>query len=259
MPKRACAIAGTAFAAVWLSAGAAAARDVAYCVTCQGPVQTYLCRVTGADLPKSDALKLYCVIRSAKEGGHASCGARDDAAGCNGIPREYSYTGPELPSGFAVREEAPAAGAPTPLQGAAEPERRGPKTVVEAIGASRRGLRNVRESLRGSGSREESLPAAPSETQLPELPAEFGAPPPAKGDPASVVTSQPPAEPAANSASVTSSRPPAEPSEANPDKPKTALGRGVKTMGSFARSSYRCMRSLFRKCGEEQDQAVDRP
>jgi len=258
MPKRARAIAGMAFATAWLSAGAAAARDVAYCVTCQGPDQTYLCRVTGADLPKSDALKLYCVIRSAKEGGHASCGARDDAAGCNGIPREYSYTGPELPSGFAVREEAPAAGAPTPLQGAAEPERRGPKTVVEAIGASRRGLRNVRESIRGSRSQEEALPADASETQLPELPAASGAPLPASGDAASG-TSQPPAEPAANSASVTSSRPPAEPSEANPEKPKTAFRRGVKTMGSFARSSYRCMRSLFRKCGEEQGQAVDRP
>ena len=56
----------------------AEAGDAAYCVTCKGPEQTYLCRVAG-DV-RSDAAKLYCVVRTAKEGGHASCAAREAMA-----------------------------------------------------------------------------------------------------------------------------------------------------------------------------------
>ena len=43
----------------------AGAGDVAYCVTCKGPDQTYLCRVTGEEVNRSDAVKLYCVVRTA--------------------------------------------------------------------------------------------------------------------------------------------------------------------------------------------------
>jgi len=62
------------------------AGEASYCVTCQGPDQTYLCRVTGDEISQSDAVKLYCVVRTAKEGGHASCGARN--AGASRIDRE---------------------------------------------------------------------------------------------------------------------------------------------------------------------------
>ena len=79
----------------------AEAGDAAYCVTCKGPDQTYLCRVTGEEVNHSDAVKLYCVVRTAKEGGHASCGARDADAGCNGIEKTYSYNGPGIPEGLA--------------------------------------------------------------------------------------------------------------------------------------------------------------
>ena len=74
----------------------AEAGDAAYCVTCKGPDQTYLCRVTGEEVSRSDAVKLYCVVRTAKEGGHSSCSARD-ASGCVGVEKSYSYDGPGIP------------------------------------------------------------------------------------------------------------------------------------------------------------------
>jgi hypothetical protein len=216
---------------MWVLSGlpSAAAKDAAFCVTCRGPDQTYLCRVTGA--PRSDALKLYCVIRTAKEGGHASCGARDDAEGCPGVLKEYAYTGPDLPAGFAVKEEIP--GAPTPLQDTAE-RKGGPKTLAEAIAASRRGIRRYRESRRREREQEQApLPADSPAAALPEVPTEAAA-------------SAPPAPPASASAEL-------EPQAEQSDKPKTALGRGVKNMGSFARNSVRCMRSFFRGCREKRE------
>ena len=71
--------------------------EAAYCVTCRGPDQTYLCRVNGEAIGRNDAVELYCVERTAKEGGHASCGARDASAGCNGVEKTYSYNGPDIP------------------------------------------------------------------------------------------------------------------------------------------------------------------
>ena len=49
--------------------------DASYCVTCKNPDQTYLCRVIAGGAKPNDAFKLYCVIRTAKEGNHASCSA----------------------------------------------------------------------------------------------------------------------------------------------------------------------------------------
>ena len=229
-------------AALWLLTGAAAAaaKDAAFCVTCRGPDQTYLCRVIGADIPRSDALKLYCVIRTAKEGAHASCSANDDAAGCTGTLKEYAYDGPDLPSGFAVKEEVP--GTPTPLQEGTE-RKGGPKTLAEAIAASRRGIRKYRESRRREREQEQAAaPAEAPETALPELPADAAAPAPLN----------PPAHGAAAAAPLPTSQP--EPSADQNDKPQTALGRGVKNMGSFARNSVRCMRSFFRGCREKRDE-----
>src|SRR4249919_1459713 len=77
----------------------AEAGDAAYCVTCKGPDQTYLCRVAG-DV-RSDAAKLYCVVRTAKEGGHASCAAREATVGCHGVEKVYSYDGAANPDGLA--------------------------------------------------------------------------------------------------------------------------------------------------------------
>lgn len=77
----------------------APANEAAYCVTCTGPDQTYLCRVEAGGAKPSDALKLYCVIRTAKEGSHASCSAVRGSS-CNGIEKVYRYDGP-LPEDLA--------------------------------------------------------------------------------------------------------------------------------------------------------------
>ncbi len=97
-------------------------KDNDYCLSCRGPDQTYLCRVTGAP-PRSDALKLYCVIRAAKEGGHSSCAARNDASDCPGILKEYAYVAPDLSSGFAVREETPSVPPAAPATAGGRPTR----------------------------------------------------------------------------------------------------------------------------------------
>ena len=138
------------------------AGEAAYCVTCRGPDQTYLCRVNGEAIGRNDAVKLYCVERTAKEGGHASCGARDASAGCNGVEKTYSYNGPDIPEGLAedprvkklmdrVQKE----------QKAFDKEDR--KSLVEvtgqAVSASRRGIRNMRASIAGRDEPEQNCAA----------------------------------------------------------------------------------------------------
>src|SRR5680860_566914 len=85
-------------AAFGLSMSAAEAAD--YCVTCKNPDETYRCRVTGTGAKANDALKLYCVIRTAKEGNHASCSAQKATAACVGLVKVYTYDGPSLPEGL---------------------------------------------------------------------------------------------------------------------------------------------------------------
>jgi hypothetical protein len=75
----------------------ASADSADYCVTCQNPSATYRCRVTGDGAKPSDALKLYCVIRTAKEGNHSSCKAQKATSDCVGLVKVYTYDGPALP------------------------------------------------------------------------------------------------------------------------------------------------------------------
>ena len=77
--------------AVFTVASPASAEEATYCLTCTGPDQTYLCRVSAGGAKPSDALKLYCVIRTAKEGNHASCSAVRGSA-CNGIHLMFFVT-----------------------------------------------------------------------------------------------------------------------------------------------------------------------
>ena len=185
-----------AFAAGFLSCAGqpAHAGEAAFCVTCKGPDQTYLCRVTGEDVSRNDGLKLYCVVRTAKEGGHASCSARNEVAGCNGVERTYSYNGPNIPED--VAEDPRVKKLMERIGGDQKNFRKDDKrkSLVEvtgqAVSASRRGLRNVRTSLGGGG--EETNQSAPPSTsvqsgsprsglprsgQLPELPAQSAGPP----------------------------------------------------------------------------------
>jgi hypothetical protein len=215
----------------------AEAGDAAYCVTCKGPDQTYLCRVAG-DV-RSDAAKLYCVVRTAKEGGHASCAARDATAGCNGVEKVYSYDGPAIPDAIAEDPRV------KKVLGRIEKEQKAydkdeeRKSLVEVTGqamsASRRGWRNMRASITGRDeAKQASPPNAPvrsaAQDPLPPLPGETPALPlSAAHEPGAPSTAAIPAESAA---------------------PPPERKRGV---GSFARNTYRCVRSLFRKCREQTE------
>ncbi len=138
-----------------LPASSATASEVTYCVTCTGPDHSYLCKVVGEGSRPNDALKLYCIIRTAKEGNHATCKAKRDLEGCVGEAKVYSYDGPTLPADIASDPRA------KKLMGKLareqkkfdKPKGEGPQTLVEltgrAMSSSRRGLRNAREAITG--------------------------------------------------------------------------------------------------------------
>lgn len=212
----------------------AEAGEAAYCVTCRGPDQTYLCRVNGETITRNDAVKLYCVERTAKEGGHASCGARDASAGCNGVEKTYSYNGPDIPEGLAEDPRV------KKLMDRVQKEQKGfdkedRKSLVEvtgqAVSASRRGIRNMRASIGGRDEPEQTAPPASSPAAgfaahepLPELPdgAAPAVPLSAAEDPSTPSATIPPAESAA------------------PPERKSRV-----------KSIARCVRSFFRRCGSD--------
>jgi hypothetical protein len=216
--------AGFAAGLIACAAPFAMADEASYCVICKGPDQTYVCRVTGEGSRPSDALKLYCVIRTAKEGNHASCSAERGSPACNGVEKVYSYDGPLMPPDLAadprVKRLMDKAG--QDQQAFAKPKGDAPKTLVEltgrAVNASRQGWRNARSAI-GGGGEAQPLPA-PSEAPLPT------------------------AESAA--ADSTSAPPPSRVQRA-----KHAAQNAGSAVGGFARKSYRCVRSFFRKCSGE--------
>lgn len=206
------------------------AADASYCITCKNPEQTYLCRVSAGGARASDALKLYCVIRTAKEGGHSSCSAERASRGCNGVEKVYNYEGP-LPEDFAAdprvkkftdKIERERKTFDPPQQG------NQPKTLVEmtgrAVSASRQGLRNARSRFGGSSEDiNQSLPEQPLTHDLPPA------------------YDQSPVPLAAESA------PPPVADASGPNR----VQRASSAVGGFARKSYRCLASLFRRCSEE--------
>jgi hypothetical protein len=219
----------------------AKAGDAAYCVTCKNPDQTYLCRIAGGGAGRSDAAKLYCVVRTAKEGGHASCAAREATAGCHGVEKVYSYDGPAIPDGLAEDPRVKKALGRIEKEQKAFDKDDEHKSLVEvtgqAVSASRRGWRNMRASITGRDEAHQAsppIPAAPARSAaqdpLPPLPGETPALPlSAAHEPGGPSTAAIPAESAA---------------------PPPERKRGV---GSFARNTYRCVRSLFRKCREQTE------
>lgn len=196
----------------------ALAEDARYCVTCKNPDQTYVCHVTGEDAKPSDALKLYCVIRTAKEGNHASCAAERTDAGCRGIEKVYSYDGPAIPEGLASdpRVQTFTEKVDRERREFEKPNGQAPQTLVELTGraasATRQGWRNARERFGGSHDEQQPLPVQPQPT----------------GSSEAAAAAQSPEAPHASKARRASS-----------------------AMGSFARKSYRCLRSLFRHCSED--------
>jgi hypothetical protein len=204
-------------------APSALAGEASYCVTCTGPDQTYVCRVTAGGSRPSDALKLYCVMRTAKEGPHASCSAERSSPACNGVEKVYSYDGPmpeDLASDPRIKQFTDKI---DQNQKAFEkPKGEQPKTLVElggrAVSASRQGLRNARGRFGGASQEvDQSLPEEP------------------------LSPDQSPAPLAAESSPV------ASPEESRPNRAR----RASSAVGGFARKSYRCVFSLFRNCSSE--------
>jgi hypothetical protein len=200
----------------------ALAGDATYCVTCTNPDQTYLCRVDAGGAKAIDALKLYCIIRTAKEGHHGSCSVDRPAAGCNGVEKLYSYDGP-LPEDIAADVKKFNDKVEQQQKIFEKPKSNQPKTLVElggrAASATRQGWRNARNRFGGASPEiNQSLPEEPQ--SLDHSPAPLAAePPPAL--------------------------PPAEADQPNRVK------RASSAVGGFARKSYRCVVSLFRSCREE--------
>lgn len=229
-----------AAAFVWLAPSAMAA-DADYCVTCKDPDQTYRCRVTGVGSRPHDALKLYCVIRTAKDGHHASCKASVATAACQGVVKVYDYLGPSLPDAVTadprVRELQQRV--EQDRRAFAEPEGDEPKTLFElgerAMSASRKGLRNAGSAIGITSSADEPPPADSSGN----------------------------AQPAAPTAALPSaSRPSEAPPTASLAKPESVgtvarVKQATRDVGSavsgFARKSYNCVLSLFRNCREEAE------
>jgi hypothetical protein len=239
-PRTVCCAVVAAGLFAWALPAISAEAD--YCVTCKNPDVTYRCRVTGVGKRPSDALKLYCVIRTAKEGNHGSCAAESATSACNGLVKVYTYDGPTLPEGLTadprIRE----------LKQRVEQDQRAfekpkgdaPKTLFQlggrAVNASAKGLRNARSALGGSSSDD----AAPA-------PAPAAAPPPAAAAPS---TASLPPETQATTGSV----PEATESVGTATRVKQAAQGASSAVGGFARKSYRCVRSLFRNCsGEPED------
>lgn len=200
----------------------ALADETSYCVTCTAPDQSYVCRVTVGGSKPSDALKLYCVIRTAKEGHHASCSAERSSPACKGVEKVYSYDGP-MPSDIASdpRVKQFTDKIERDQQAFEKPKGKGPKTLVElggrAVSASRQGLRSARGALGGSSEQDDQ---------------------PLTGEPLPLDQSAPLAAENARGESPDASRP----------------GRAQRTgtaVSGFARKSYRCVLSFFRKCRDE--------
>lgn len=219
-------------------APAALAADASYCITCKNPDQTYRCRVTSEAPTAADALKLYCIIRTAQDGKHSSCSADRKPNGCGGEEKVYAFDGAALSSQVAsdprvrnVIEEVQRRQQPF-----AEPKGNAPKTMFElggrAVSASRQGWQNARSRISGSSADTEPAPvprAAPS--------------------PAPQAAPLPQSEPATTQATVQSA-PQAAAANSAPES-ESRMKRASAAVGGFARKSYRCMRSFFRSCSDE--------
>lgn len=197
----------------------ALAGEASYCVTCTSPDQIYICRVTAGGAKPSDALKLYCVIRTAKEGHHASCSAERSSPACRGVEKVYSYDGPLIPPNIASdpRVKRFMDKVERDQESFEKPDGKAPKTLVEltgrAVSASRQGLRSARSALGGS----------PDDQSL------TGEPLPPDQSPVPLAAEEAPS---------------GSPDATQPSR----VRRAGAAVSGLARKSYRCVMSFFREC-----------
>jgi hypothetical protein len=57
--------------------------------------------VTGQGVSQNDLFRLYCVVRTARRGGHESYAATAGSENCNGVARSFKYQGPSLSASLA--------------------------------------------------------------------------------------------------------------------------------------------------------------
>jgi hypothetical protein len=219
-------LAATAAGLLVCASPPALADDATFCVTCTNPDQVYRCRVSAGNLRAGDALKLYCVMRTAKDGHHASCSAESDSSNCNGVAKLYKYDG-AIPEDIASDPHIKHFADKLKQNQQTfddKPAGDGPKTLVEltgrAVSASRKGLRNARSALGGSSQSVDQ---------------------PLSGEPLPPDQSQAPL--------VAESAPGDSPGVAHPSR----VQRAGSAVGGFARKSYHCVLSLFRNCTGEPD------
>lgn len=147
-----------------VAAGAHAhAGETTFCVTCTEPAQTYTCTVKTPEAdPGARALRLYCIVRTAKEGSHKACGVRlSSASTCKGTPKTFTYKGPAIPSALQSRAEKFLKKAEPKADAAEDGDDDKPDTLVKmttrAVKSSRKGLSGagggVREATRGTTKR----------------------------------------------------------------------------------------------------------
>jgi hypothetical protein len=153
-----------AAAILWLCGGIPLhAGPTDLCVSCADPSQTYICRVdTPGGSPGEKALQLFCIMKTARQGGHSACSVRHQGnAGCEGQVVSHIYDGPVLPA--ALRERANIPDQPQSLPGQdlgglpPAPAQRGgePDTLVEmggpAVNAGKSAARTMRNAAGNTG------------------------------------------------------------------------------------------------------------
>ena len=191
----------------------AQAGNVEYCVTCKNPNASYRCRLQGSGVSQSDAFKLYCVVKTTKDGDHASCSAKKKP-GCKGVVKVYNYDGPGLPAKDPRLRQL---NERLERDNQAFEDKRGdqPNSLIElggrAYDASKRGLQGAGAAIGLGGDASTSPQARPTQA----TPSPRAAPSP----------------PAARSPSAKAEPPPQK---------------------NFAHRSWDCMASLFRECGENK-------
>ena len=221
--------------AMALFAFPAAAAEIAYCVTCENPNQTYVCRLKSDRSRPSDAMKLYCTIRTAKDGNHSSCTARPSDGNCAGVEKTYNFNIPDISPEVADKKLKKLQSKLSKDNGNfTKPKDEGaPKTIVEMTGRAYSASRDRMRKIGGSDEARTQAPAPPPEAAAPAAP-----PPQAAAQPAAPIE---PAPQQAHDAMPETTASVAPPSEGTGSRMKTA-----------ARKTWRCMRSFFFNCSEEE-------
>lgn len=138
--------------------GPAASEPRQYCVTCKDPDQTYICQVdSGQATPTDEGMRLFCIIRTSKDGGHRTCAVNTNSiAGCSGTVRTYSFKAPEIPQDVreTMRRHRETPDTNQDPQGLPPQKGGEPETLIDltgrAVGASREGIKNSGEAVGGA-------------------------------------------------------------------------------------------------------------